>query len=118
MRTGSQAKQASPPVPQKPGLRGRPIWQLVPEQQVLQPTPSQVQVPPTQCWPRAHWLPEPQRQPVAPPQLSERIGSQVKQPDPFAPHALSDGAVHTLPLQQPDGQLDGVHTQLPNPLHT
>jgi hypothetical protein len=109
---GSQAKQATPFAPHALALRGRPNVQLVPEQQVLQPTLSHTQVPPEQCWPTAHWFPPPQRQPAAPPQLSARIGSQVKQPAPLPPQALSDGEVHTLPLQQP-AQLDESQTHWP-----
>jgi hypothetical protein len=94
--------QAAPPEPQ--------LFLLVPARQtggetvlsqhpVGQTTPSQIQVPPTQCCPLVpHWAPVAPHVhvPVAE-QLSARISSQATQVLPAVPQAACDGGTQMLP---------------------
>jgi hypothetical protein len=67
---------------------------------------SHVQVPPTQCWPAAQALPEPQRhwalaQPSAPTPHDLHAAPPVPQDD-------ADGVMQVVPEQQPFGQVDAL----------
>ena len=76
------------------------FWQHPPAQEAA----LQTHCPPTHESPAPHAAPAPHLQ--APPlQVSEVEASHVTQPPPPAPQVVSDGALQTLPAQQPPAQL-------------
>ena len=108
-----QTAHAAPPIPQK--LFDVPGWQTPPLQQpVGQLLALQTHAPPT------HWVPEGHGPPVEPhthipfTQLSAWLGLQLTHAAPPVPQAVAPVVVtHTLPLQQPVGQLLALQTQAP-----
>jgi hypothetical protein len=85
---------------------------LASQQPVGHEAALQTHAPPTQALPVPHAGPEPQPQ-VPPAQLSAVRGSQVVQAAPPVPQEPVAGVLQTLPLQQPEGQLAALHTQVP-----
>ena len=85
---GSQALQAPPLTPQ---LASEGVVQTLPVQQPFaHDVASQVQAPPTQCWPLPHAGPLPQAHAPASEQLSAFVESQALHALAPIPHALSD----------------------------
>jgi hypothetical protein len=106
-----QAVQAPPLPPQaeSDGDRQAPAEQQPPGHD----TASHTQRPALQCWPPAHVAPPPQAQAPVVEQASARIELQATQAWPPEPQAVSDGALHAVPEQQPFGQLVASHVQDP-----
>jgi hypothetical protein len=105
------ALHAPPPVPQ---LAMEAAWQELPTQQLpAHETPSQTQLPCTQCCPGAQAAPAPHTQLPAAEQPSARMPAQAIHAPPPLPHADGDGAWHVLPAQQPLGHELASHTQWP-----
>jgi hypothetical protein len=111
--SASHALQAAPDAPQ---VVVESVLQMLPEQQPLaHEVAPHTHAPPTHRCPAPHEGPVPQAH--APPlQVSALVASQVAQPPPAVPHALTVGAVHTLPAQQPLGHEVASHTHAP-PTH-
>ena len=92
-----------------------PGSQVFPWQQPLaQEVESHTHLPPWHRSPVAHADPAPQLHTPASEQLSD-FSSQVSQLEPPCPQALAEGVTHCdWALQQPLGQLVGVHVQPPS----
>lgn len=84
---------------------------------------SHTQAPETQRCPAPHAAPVPHAQ-LPPTHASARSGSHEMQALPASPHAITLGALHVLPLQQPVGQLaahpahaPALHADAPHDSH-
>jgi hypothetical protein len=105
------AVHAPPAVPQ---LATEAAWQALPEQQPpAHETPSQTQLPCTQCSPGAQAAPAPHTQLPAAEQPSARVPSQTPHAPPPLPHEDGDGVWQLPPAQQPLGHELASHTQWP-----
>ncbi len=103
---GSHTKHTPPPVPQVASDCGLHVEPL--QQPFGQDAASHVQAPPWHACPVVHaGLPPQVHMPFV--HASDCVGSQVMQPLPPIPHAFSDGAVQTLPLQHPLGHEVALH---------
>jgi hypothetical protein len=108
-----QVVQAAPPAPQL--AVEVPVLQVLPLQQPLQVTPSQTQLPETQCRFEVQALFEPQRHAPADEQLSAVVLLQPVQLAPLVPQLPRVGGLtQLLLLQHPLGQLVASQTQLPD----
>jgi len=108
--------QLRPPRPH--AVSALPGMQRLPLQHPLaQPVPSQVQAPPTQCWPARHAAPAPQPQVPSAPQLSLVMGSHARQAAPEVPHWAAVGVVHRPVAQHPLGQVEALHASAPSRRH-
>ncbi len=81
-------------------------------QQPVHEVESQTHAPPTQRWPAAHGLPAPHMHAPCAEHASDVIASHRMHWPPPTPHCTSERGWHTLPSQQPFGQLvaSQVHT--------
>lgn len=88
--------------------------QVLPLQQPAQLPGPQVQVPPVQNWPAPQTGPEPQWQVPSAAQVSAVSELHATHALPLVPQLPAVGGVtHALPLQQPEGHVDALHTQAP-----
>ena len=84
----SQATQAAPFAPQVASAR---VLQTAPAQHPpAHEVASQVQAPPTQCWPSVQGAPLPQRHVPASEQVSALVGSQARQAPALLPQVVSE----------------------------
>jgi hypothetical protein len=104
-----QAVQEPPALPQE---KTEAVWQTSFWQQPFGHEPGvQTQLPPTHAWPAWQNPLRPQRH-CPPEQVSPR-GPQGTHALPCWPHAVGDGTVQVLPLQQPLGQELALQTHMP-----
>jgi len=95
--------QAAPPVPHAVSSLF-PARQVVPEQQPVHDSASQIQLPPEQRWPAPHGCPLPHRQAPVGEQVSALARSHATQVAPSAPHVDNVRALQVDPVQQPFAQ--------------
>lgn len=108
----SQATHAPPSMPQVATARA---LQVAPAQQPPgQLVPSHTHCPPLHRWPLAH-APPVAPHTHAPPaeQRSVFVASHAAHEVPPSPQVGKLGATHVFPMQQPLGQLAGVHAHTP-----
>jgi hypothetical protein len=105
--------QAAPPVPHAPSVLARQV--LEKQQPLGHEVASQVQAPPTQCWPDGQGAAAPHAQVPPAVQVSEPTPQLVQAPPPV-PHAPGTPTLQIAPLQQPFAHEVALHTHAP-PTH-
>jgi hypothetical protein len=91
-----------------------PGWHVVPpwQQPVGHEVASQMHLPPEHTWPLPHAAAPPHVQAPLVEQPSPVVPQSVHMP-PAVPHAMAEGVVHVVPVQQPVGHDAMSHTHLP-----